>query len=221
MSDHTRTLPQTSRALGVVALALTAVSLFWYGSQVLKFGFAFDMVDLIGGYFAVSCIAVMMASRTEGCRGGGSGFIFLVCALSIPAFVVFSGQFLSTFDARSGVSDRVFPYLLRGLFWGAAGTTLFALGPRRFLDIPRWLLMLACLITAGWLFVYGCPSIVRGWYGTRTAPSEIFPEGMLVLARRNPERGIQGQMFFASAAAWLVAIIVGRIRYRRSGEKTA
>ena len=215
MKDHTPTSSQTSRALGVVALLLTVVSLLWYGSQVLRFGFAFDMVDLIGGYFAVSCIAVLIVLRTEGNRVGESGFLFLVCALAIPAFVLFSGQFLSTFDPRSGVGDRVFPYLLRGLFLGAAGTTLFAIGPRRFLDIPRWLLVLACIVTAGWLFVYACPSIVREWYGTRSAPSELFPEGMLMFDRRNPERGIQGQMLFASAVAWLVVIIVGRIRYRR------
>ena len=215
MNDHTTTSSKTSRASGVVALLLISISLFWYGSQVFRFGFAFDMVDLIGGYFVVSCVAVLIFMRTEGNRVGESGFLFIVCVLTISAFVIFSGQFLSTFDPRSGVGDQVFPYLLRGLFLGTAGATLFALGPQRFLNIPRWLLILVCLVTAGWLFVYACPSIVREWYGTRTAPSELFPDGMLIFDRKNPERGIQGQMLLASTVAWLVAIIVGRIRYRR------
>jgi hypothetical protein len=44
------------------------------------------------------------------------------------------------------------------------------------------------LSATGWLFVYACPSVVREWYGTRTEPSESFPEGILDLSRRNPER---------------------------------
>lgn len=215
MNDHTATSLKTSRASGVIALLLVSVSLLWYGGQVLRFGFAFDMVDLIGGYFVISSIVVLILMRTEENRVGESRFLFLACVLAIPAFGLFLGQFLSAFDPRSGVGDQVYPYLLRGLFLSAAGTTLFALGPRRFLDIPRWLLILACLATAGWLFVYACPSIVREWCGTRTAPSELFPEGMLIFDRRNPERVIQGQMMFTSAVAWLVTIIAGRIRYRK------
>ena len=216
MTETTENNPQTSRGFAITALLLIAVSLLWYVSQVVQFGFALDMVDLIGGYFLLSCIAVVMVLRLEGDRVGESGFLFLACALAIVASALFLGQFLSTFDPFYRVSARLYPYLLRGIFLGGAVTTLIALGPRRFFDFPRWLLVLAGLVTVGWLFVYSCPSVVREWYGTRLDPSELFPQGMLVFSRRNPERGIQGQMLFASLVAWLVAIIMGRSRYRRA-----
>ena len=216
MTGTSQTHPRTSRGLAITALVLAAVSLLWYGSQIAQFGFAFDMVGLIGGYSLLSCIAIAMVLRTEGNRAGGSAFLFLACALAIPASALFLGQLLSTFDPFYRVSDRLFPYLLRGLFLGAAVSTLFTLGPRRFFDFPRWLLALACLVTAGWLFVYACPSIVREWYGTRAAPSELFPEGLLTFSHPNPERSIQGQMLFASVVTWLVVIVVGRTRYRRA-----
>lgn len=221
-------MSSNSREWTVVSLLLTITSLVWYGDQVYRFGFAYDQVDLIGGYFLVSCIAVLVVLLTAENRVGENGFLFLVCALSILAVVRFSGQLLLTFDprsvsalvsSRSAVSDREWQFLTRGLFWGAACTTLLVLGPRRFLDIPRWLLVATCLVTAGWLFVYACPSIVREWYGTRTEPSELFPDGLLWLPHKNPERRIQGQMFFASVVSWLVVIVVGRIRYRRSWSK--
>ena len=216
MNETTHPSPTTSRGVAVVALVLIGISFLWYLGQVVKFGFNLDMVDLIGAYFVLSGIAVAVVLRGEGNRMRQDGFLFLACALAMPATALFLGQFLSTFDPFYRVGGRLFPYLLRGLFLGAAATTLIALGPRRFFRFPKWLLVLTCVVVVGWLFVYACPSIVREWYGTRTEPSELFPEGMLTFDRPNPERGIQSQMLFASAVALGVAIVVGRVRYRRA-----
>jgi hypothetical protein len=221
MNGTTQPHPPTSRGLAVIALLTIGLSLLWYLSQVVKFGVAFDMIDFIGGYFVLSGIAVAVALRSDSSRVSESGFLFLACALAMSATALFLGQFLSTFDPFYKVGGQLFPYLLRGLFLGAAVTTLLALGPRRFFRIPRWLLILTCLVIAGWLFVYACPSIVREWYGTRGEPSELFPKGMLIFSRRNPEREIQGQMLFASAIALLVTIVVGRVRHRRAHRKAA
>jgi hypothetical protein len=195
--------------------------LLFYLSEVVQFGFAFSTFDLIGGYFLVCCCALAMLLKAARSQMAESGFLFAVCALAIPASALFLGWFLSTFDPFYRVSERPFVYLVRGLFLAASLTTLLALRPPRFFKIPRWLIVLTCLVTAGWLFVYACPSIVREWYGTRTAPSDLFPKGMLMLSRANPERGIQAQMLLASAAAWLATVIVGRILYRRAHGKTA
>ena len=178
------------------------------------------MLDLLRVYFALTCIALVMLMRTEPKRAVESRFLFLVCALAIPVSALFLGKFLSTLDPFYKVGHRLSPYLLRGLFLGAAVTTIVALRPRRFFAVPRWLLVLVCLVTAGWLFVYACPSIIREWYGTRTAPSELFPKGMLIFDRANPERDIQEVTLFASVIAWLAMIVVGRIRYRKLSTKT-
>ncbi|MBN1845212.1 MAG: hypothetical protein JW810_05980, partial [Sedimentisphaerales bacterium] len=150
-----------------------------------------------------------------------SRFHFVICALGIFASVLFLGQFLSTFDPHYRVNDRLFSYLLRGLLLAATVTSLLSLGPGRFLRVPRWLLAGVGLVAAGWLFVYACPSIVREWYGTRTEPSEMFPKGVLWFTRSNPERDIQEQMLYAFVAAWLVMIVVGRIRNRRAANQAA
>ena len=213
--------PRTSPGTAVAALVLIAISLFWYLSQVVMFGFGPDLVDLIGAYFILTGIAVAVALRSDSDRISENGFLLIACALAIPATVLFLGQFMSTFDPFYRVNDRLFPYALRGLFLGTAATTLIALRPSRFFRFPKWLLLLTCFVLVGWLFAYACPSIVREWYGTRTEPSVLFPEGLLTFDRRNPERKIQGQLLFISAVALLITLIVGRVCYRRSRGRTA
>lgn len=222
MTDQSLSSSGAQRTTSIVALVLMSLSLLWYGSQVIQFGVpTVAVVDLLGAYFVLNVIALFALIRSEVNRIGLNRFLFFVCAINIPVFALFLGQFLSTFDPFYRVGHELYPYLLRGLFLGASATTLMALGPTRFFRFPRWILVVAVIVTAGWLFVYACPSVVREWYGTRTAPSELFPEGILIFRHPNPERDIQGQMLFASAVAWLVVIIVGRIRYRRAGGRSA
>lgn len=198
----------TSHIVAIIALILIGLSLLWYVGQVLQFGFLFDQIDLIGGYFLLSGVALIVVLWKKADQVSKNGFLFLVCALTISATVLFLGKFLSTFDPFHRVNHKdPLAYLLRGLLLSAAATTLFALGPRRFFRFPKWLLILTCLVISGWLFVYACPSIVREWYGTRT------DGGMLILPYRNPERGIQGFMLAASAVMFLITIIVGRVNY--------
>ena len=212
--------PKGHRALSVLALVFVSLSLLWYASQVFQFGFpTVAMVDLLGLYFLLNCIGLVILLRTQPERVAERRFLFFVCTLAIPVSALFLGQFLSTFDPFYNVGHRLYPYLLRGLFLGTAVTALFALRPRRFFDFPWWLLVLVCLVTAGWLFVYACPSTLREWYGTRTAPSELFPKGMLMFDRPNPERGIQTQMLVASVIAWSVMIVLGRLRHRKASVK--
>lgn len=215
MNETTQSHPPIERGIAVIALLMNGLSLMWYLNQVVEFGFAFDMIDLIGAYFVLSGIAVVVALCSDSSRINESGFLFLACALGTATTPLFLGQFLRTFDPLyQEVGLGLYPYLLRGLFLGASLTTILALGPRRFFRIPTWLLILTCLAITGWLFVYACPSVVREWYGTRVGQSEFFPEGILMFSRKNPEREIQDLMLFASSIALLITIVVGRVRNR-------
>lgn len=207
--------PTTSSATAVVALLLIGGSVVWYLNEVAQFGFAFDIIDLLGGYFIVTGIGVALSLGVpRACLGRHSSFA-AVSALAILASVLFLGQFLSTFDPFHRVGDRPFPYLIRALFFAAAIATALVLPPRHFFRIPAWPLGLGTLVAASWLFVYACPSIVREWYGTRTAPSALFPDGLLLFDRPNPERAIQRPLLIATVLAWVVLVVVGRIRALR------
>jgi hypothetical protein len=178
---------------------------------VVRFGIAFDQIDLLGGYFTLNCIALVLRLRALPGNSPGGGIQFVACALAIPATALFLGKFLGTFDSFYRVNQMASAYLLRGLFLATSVTTLGSMAPRRFFHFPKFLLVITCIVTAAWLFVYSCPSIVREWYGTRTEPSAFFPEGMLIFERRNPERLIQGQLLVGAAISWVALIVTGRI----------
>ncbi len=215
--------PDTSipKASAISAVVLTSLSLLWYGNLVLKFGFGPDATDLIGIFFLVSLIALVTMLGTHQSQISQNRFLCVVCALALLASALFLGQFFSAFDPFHRVNGRLFPYLLRGLLLGASVMVLISLKPQLFFAFPRWLLIFAGVVAGGWIFVYACPSVLREWYGTRSEPSEFFPEGMLMFTRRNPERVIQGQMLLASVVAWLALVITGRIRHQRNRARHA
>lgn len=206
---------QPDKRFTIVALVLVGCSVLWYLDQVVRFGIDFDAIDLIGAYFIACGVALVQALRDKTERMTQSRFAFVVCTLSIPASALFFGQFLSAFDPRSGVNS-IFPYLLRATLLGGAAATLFVLRPARYFLVPRWLLVLVGVVTAGWLFAHACPSIIREWYGTRGEPNEIFPKGMLILPSKNPERGVRNWMLFFAAVSWTGLIVAGRACFLRA-----
>jgi|GEM_PF-7018761 len=206
------------KALAVVSLILTSICLLWYVLQIFQFGFGPDLTDLLGGYFFLNLyalLALMTRFREASTDDPNEGIQFVACALAIPLTAVFLGQLLSTFDPFYGVNQMVFAYLLRSLFLGVTATTLAAMTPGRFFRFPKWLLGVVFLITAAWIFVYACPSIIREWYGTRTEPSALFPEGLLIFEHANPEGDIQWQLFTGAITSWVALVVIGRILMKK------
>lgn len=139
--------------------------------------------------------------------------LFVLCCVNIVVLPLFLGQFLSTFDPFYRVSHVPQAYIIRALFLGVSFTTLLFLKPSRFFRFPRWLLIVTCVITAGWLFVYAFPSVIRDYYVAGWM--EISGEKVRVLSRPNPERAIQRQMLLLSASFWFALILSGRFRFNR------
>jgi len=218
MNEPSPRSSKIGRGRYTVAQLLIGLSLLWYFCQVIKFGFAFDLVDLIGVYFVLTFIGIIIARRTSVDTASDRSFLVYACAQSIIATVLFFGMFLGTFDPFYEQDNLVWSHFLRGLLLAASLASSLAFDPRRFFVFPKWLLIVVCVIVAGWLFVFACPSIVREWYGTRSEPTEMFPEGILYFDRKNPEREIQGPLFVASLIAILILLISGRMGIRQ-GQK--
>ncbi len=221
MTETTTDNPKIRAGLAIAALVLDAVPLFYYVENVGHSGIQYGAIDFLGLFFLAGCIGMVTVLAAKGKHGGDNLFLLLVCAAAIPASALCLGQFLSTFDPSYRGTDLLNPFLVRGSVLIAAVATLFACGPRRFFAPPGWLLVPTGLVTAGWMYVYAFPSAVREWYGTRSPPSDAFPNGLLRLPFRNPERGVQQKMLYAALAAWLLLVVVGRILHHRRSRTPA
>ncbi len=203
--------------LGIMAFILMSISSLWYVSQLIQFGIVFDQVDLTGLYFISSFIALIMVFKS-GDAVMQNRFIFIVCALSTLATILFLGQFLGTFGSIYDKRETIYFDFLRAITLLAAGTTMLTLKPSRHFIVPRYLLIITGCAAAYWVLVYAFPGIVREWYGTRSAPSEMFPDGLLLLSKRNPERDVQQNALILLMIVWLATIALGRFRYRKAQE---
>ena len=217
MSHHFPGPKRSARTRDVISMLLAAAALLWLGSQVLGFGSELGAGDLIGGYLVVSVLAVFVVLRTGDDHDAKSRIALLISALAIPALVISLGQFWSGLDPEAGADARGFPSPLRWPPVVVAGLVLCALGPRRFLDVPRWLLLLACLVTTGWLFAYLCPSIAGEWCSPRTGPAEFLPQGLQAIGGGDSGLDVQDKLLWAPLVAWTAVILVGRIRFLRAG----
>ncbi len=203
--------------LGIIALILMSISALWYASQLIRFGIVFDRVDLMGLYFISSIIALIMVFKS-GDAVIQSRFIFIVCTFSTIATILFLGQFLGTFGSIYDKRETIYFDFLRAIILLAAGTTVLALKPSRHFIVPRYLLIITGCAAAYWVLVYAFPGIVREWYGTRSAPSEMFPDGLLLLSKRNPERDVQQNALILLMITWVATIAFGRFRYFKAQE---
>lgn len=183
-------------------------ALAWYLREVIQFGFPTVLaLDLLGAYFLFSVIALLSVIRNR-----KYGILsFLACSITLPLSVFFLGKFLSAFVPFYGVSNDSFAYFLRGGFLLGSVALLFAIDPKFFFKFNRWNLIPAILASLAWLFVYIFPETVREWYGTRSEPSELFPDGLLVFSRANPEREIQGILFWIAAVTWGINLVAIRL----------
>jgi len=203
--------------LSIIAFILMSISALWYASQLIRFGIVFDRVDLMGLYFISSIIALIMVFKS-GEAVIQSRFIFIVCAISTIATILFLGQFLGTFGSIYDKRETIYFDFLRAIILLAAGTTVLALKPSRHFIVPKYILIITGCAAAYWVLVYAFPGIVREWYGTRSAPSEMFPDGMLLLSKRNPERAVQQNAFILLMITWISTIAFGRFRYCKAQE---
>lgn len=203
------------RVPSIIALTLMGLSLLWYGDQFLRFGIAFDSVDLMGSYFIASTIALIMLLKSGDDILSNNRFMIVVGTLSTMAFILFLGQFLGKFGGVYHPKEPIAFHVVRSIFLIATGIMLYIFKPNQHFIIHKYLLIITGCAGAYWAFVYGFPLIVREWYGTRGAPSEMFPDGLLLLSKRNPERDVQRDAFIIFIITWLITVISGRLRYKK------